>query len=147
MTIRMAQIEDCTHLAILDKQCNPSPWSATQFESCLKNHLNTLLIQQINENITGFIVWQSIGDESELHLIATLPEYRRQGLASTLLQKWFQTAQTQNITRLFLEVRASNKAAQHLYHKYGFQEYNRRKNYYSSTNGTNEDAILMEKSC
>ena len=92
-------------------------------------------------------MWQTVFDESELHLIAVAPEYRRQGIASALLQHWQNTVQQQGATRLLLEVRASNETAQQLYRKHGFQTCGRRKNYYALPDGGSEDAVLMEKSC
>ena len=59
----------------------------------------------------------------------------------------FQTASSQGVSRLLLEVRASNAAAIGLYRKYGFIETGRRKNYYPLPEGGYEDAILMEKPC
>ena len=84
---------------------------------------------------------------SELHLIATAPEYRRQGIAAALLEHWFRHAQTVGITRLLLEVRAGNAAAQSLYLKYGFTAVGIRKHYYSLPEDGHEDAVLMEKPC
>ena len=78
-----------------------------------------------------------------MHLIATAPERRLQGLATQLLEQLFQAACAQNSNRILLEVRADNHAAQRLYHKHGFTAIATRKRYYS--NG--DDAIIMEKQC
>ena len=86
-------------------------------------------------------------DESELHLIATEPALRRQGLATQLLNEWFQTAAAENLQRLFLEVREGNLNAQALYRKHGFAECGRRRDYYPLPEGGREDAVWMEKIC
>ncbi|WP_165010218.1 ribosomal protein S18-alanine N-acetyltransferase [Neisseria yangbaofengii] len=143
--IRPATSADCAILAKIDAISNPSPWSAKQFESAIESRTETVLASETDGCISGFIVWQSVCDESELHLIATAPEFRRQGIASALLAQWFQTASSQQITRLFLEVRERNEAAQILYRKYGFAECGRRKHYYSLPDGRREDAVLMDK--
>lgn len=145
MIIRTANAEDCAALAGIGRNGNPSPWSEKQFQAALASRTETVLLAEQDGNISGFIVWQSVADESELHLIATAPGYRRQGIAATLLTQWFQTAASQKITRLFLEVRAGNEAAQSLYRKYGFAECGRRKQYYSLPEGSREDAVLMDK--
>ncbi|QEY24184.1 ribosomal protein S18-alanine N-acetyltransferase [Neisseria animalis] len=146
MIVRPAAANDCTALAALDARCNPSPWSATQFAAALQNRFDTVLLAENADGLCGLIVWQNICGESELHLIATAPECRRQGIATRLMQHWFDHT-TADGGRLFLEVRASNTAAQTLYRKYGFQECGRRKAYYPLENGAREDAVLMEKSC
>lgn len=142
--IRRATTADCATLAELDLRCNPSAWTLAQFQAACESSHNVVLIEQ-NEmgDVRGFIVWQTVLDEMELHLIATAPEYRRQGIASALLAQLFQAACEQAIYRILLEVRASNLAAQQLYAQHGFAEIARRKNYYGGT----EDAVIMEKIC
>ena len=135
MNIRPAFSDDCPALAAIDAVSNPSPWSVKQFASALAQSTDKLWVCETDGVISGFIVWQDILDESELHLIATAPEH------------WFRHAQTAGITRLLLEVRAGNAAAQSLYLKYGFTEVGIRKHYYSLPEGGHEDAVLMEKPC
>lgn len=147
MKIRAAAAADCAALAQLDAQCNPSPWRAAQFVAAVEGRFDTVLLAEREEELCGFIVWQSICGESELHLIATSPACRRQGVAAQLMAHWFQTAADEACERLFLEVRAGNEGAQALYRKYGFQECGRRRAYYPLPDGTREDAVLMEKSC
>ena len=119
MNIRPAFSDDCPALAAIDAVSNPSPWSVKQFASALAQSTDKLWVCETDGVISGFIVWQDILDESELHLIATAPEYRRQGIA----------------------------AAQSLYFKYGFTAVGIRKHYYSLPEGGHEDAVLMEKPC
>ena len=88
MNLRPAVLADCPTLAAIDAQGNPSPWTAQQFESAVQHHPDSVWLSQADHQITGFIVWQTVFDESELHLIAVAPEYRRQGIASALLQHW-----------------------------------------------------------
>lgn len=147
MLIRAATPDDCAALAALDAQGNPSPWSAAQFQTALNNRHDTVKLMEESGHLAGFIVWQTVLDESELHLIATAPACRRRGVATQLLAEWFQTASTQHVRRLLLEVRASNEAAQALYRKHGFSECGRRKNYYRLPEGGGEDAVWMEKLC
>ncbi|MCP1660780.1 ribosomal protein S18-alanine N-acetyltransferase [Neisseria perflava] len=145
MNIRAATAADCAALAALDAQCNPSPWSATQFAAALDGRFDTVLLAERDGGLAGLIVWQTVCGESELHLIATAPAQRRQGIAAQLMAQWFQTALEVGCTRLFLEVRDNNTAAQTLYRRYGFQECGRRKGYYPLPEGAREDAVLMER--
>ncbi|STZ75344.1 ribosomal protein S18-alanine N-acetyltransferase [Bergeriella denitrificans] len=147
MNIRPAQATDCAALAALDARCNPSPWSAAQFAAALDGRFERVFLAEYSDGLCGLIVWQSVCGESELHLLATAPEYRRRGIASGLLEYWQQAAADEACTRLFLEVRAGNEAAQALYRKYGFQPCGRRTAYYTLPDGGREDAVLMEQSC
>ena len=147
MLIRLAKAEDCAALAALDALSNPAPWSATQFTTAIAQPHNTIMLIEQQQKCMGFAVWQTICDESELHLIATAPECRRQGYASQLMALWQQDCHKHSVQRLLLEVRASNHAAQQLYNKLGFQAYARRPHYYTLPDGTREDAVLMEQLC
>ena len=141
MHIRPATTADIPALASLDQQTNPHPWTAKQFQAAHQPPIRTLLIAEQNQHIIGYIAWQHIPDEIELHLIATAPSHRQQGIASQLMQQLIATAQ-QHHARIILEVRASNHIAQALYRKHQFTPIATRKNYYG-----NEDAIIMEKTC
>ena len=141
MHIRPATPADIPALASLDQQNNPHPWTAKQFQAAHQPPIRTLLIAEHDQQIIGYIAWQHIQDEIELHLIATAPSHRQQGIASQLMQQLIATAQ-QHHARIILEVRASNHIAQALYRKHQFTPIATRKNYYG-----NEDAIIMEKTC
>ena len=141
MHIRPATPDDLPTLATLDHQTNPHPWTANQFQAAHRPPIHTLLIAEQYQHIIGYIAWQHIPDEIELHLIATAPSHRQQGIASQLMQALIATAQ-QHHARIILEVRASNHIAQALYRKHQFAPIATRKNYYG-----NEDAIIMEKLC
>ena len=67
--------------------------------------------------------------------------------AAKALPPHFWNIGSAGITRLLLEVRAGNAAAQSLYLKYGFTEVGIRKHYYPLPEGGHEDAVLMEKPC
>lgn len=141
MHIRPATTADIPALVALDAQTNPHPWTAAQFQAAHRPPIHTLLVAEQHQQIIGYIAWQHIQDEIELHLIATAPSHRQQGIASQLMQQLIATAQ-QHHARIILEVRASNHIAQALYRKHQFAPIATRKNYYG-----NEDAIIMEKTC
>lgn len=140
-SITIAALEDCQSLAELDARCNASPWKSSHFQAALQN--SEIRLIKRNQQIIAFIVWQRVLDEIELHLIATTPEYRRQGLAQLLITAMLEEAQMHSTNRIFLEVRQSNENAQKLYQKNGFIECGVRHHYYRD----GENALLMEKSC
>ncbi|MGB4883334.1 MAG: ribosomal protein S18-alanine N-acetyltransferase [Neisseria sp.] len=147
MKLRPAALADCAGLAALDIQCNPSAWSAQLFIQTMQQPENHIWLAENSDQLLGFIVWQTLLDESELHLIATNPNHRRQGVATQLLNQFFQVASTQNINRIVLEVRLSNITAHTFYRRHGFENCGQRKHYYATANGSYEDAVLMEKIC
>jgi len=88
----------------------------------------------------GFIEYVCAADELQITDIFIQPEYRRQGLAEKNLRELF--AENKHLANVYLEVRASNTAAQNLYAKLGFVKTGTRKNYYSTPA---EDAVLLRK--
>jgi ribosomal-protein-alanine N-acetyltransferase len=79
-------------------------------------------------------------DEVQIIDIVVDPAYRRQGVASQLIEELI--AESKNYQYIVLEVRESNQPARQLYFKHGFIEWYRRKNYY---NNPTEDAIVMRR--
>ena len=125
----------------LEKLCFPAdPWSETIFRAALDSPGTAILLAEGEGSaLLGYAVVTVILDEGNLDNVAVAPEYRRQGVADALLSALASFAR-EHLTRLFLEVRASNAPALALYRKYGFAEAGRRKNYYAHPR---EDAILM----
>lgn len=128
-------------VAALEQVCFPAdPWSEPVYRAALDNPAVAILLAQGEDGVLlGYAVLSAILDEGNLDNIAVAPEYRRQGIADALLSALTGFGRA-HLTRLMLEVRASNAPAIALYEKYGFAAVGRRKNYY---NAPKEDAILM----
>lgn len=92
------------------------------------------------EHIVGFSgFWMMVG-EAHIIAIGVRNGYRQLGIGESLLIATIELAQILNANLVTLEVRASNKVAQELYKKYGFEVTGRRLKYYSSDG---EDAVIM----
>jgi ribosomal-protein-alanine N-acetyltransferase len=88
--------------------------------------------------IAGFLVARRLApDEAELLNLAVEPEFRRTGVAISLLDALISDYRG----TVFLEVRESNSAARKLYKRLGFQEVARRQEYYKEPL---ETAIVMK---
>ena len=90
--------------------------------------------------IVGYIVARDTAGELHINNVAVKPEYRRRGIAASLLNRILDKARERKAKAAFLEVRSTNEAAQVLYEKCGFKAIARRANYYSDPL---EDAIVM----
>jgi ribosomal-protein-alanine N-acetyltransferase len=108
------------------------PWFKRLFSQ--ERHLN------VSESIVGFSGFWMMMKEAHIIAIGVRDSYRRLGIGEGLLIETIELAQILNANAVTLEVRASNKIAQELYKKYGFQVAGRRPRYYSSDG---EDAIIM----
>lgn len=129
----------------LDCLVNPAPWSARQYATlCMEPAGEHVLIAQMESVPCGFIVYHLLLDEANIHNIAVHPSQQRLGVARTLVGRALENISAQDASRCLLEVRASNHAAQGLYHSLGFSRDGLRKNYYTSPEGR-EDGILMSR--
>jgi ribosomal-protein-alanine N-acetyltransferase len=74
--------------------------------------------------------------------VAVHPDYRKQGIATTLIVGLVEELRKRESHCLTLEVRASNENAISLYRKLEFQQVGCRKNYYRNPK---EDALILRK--
>lgn len=143
--ITLAQLTDIEALCQIDGACQIHPWTNEQFAGALSSQ-QQLWVIKLKHQIAGFLLWQVLVNEAEIYHLAIKPVAQKQGLASLLLQQLFQSCQELKIHKIFLEVRASNLAAQNLYRKHQFKKIAQRQNYYRTATGF-EHAWVMEHQC
>jgi ribosomal-protein-alanine N-acetyltransferase len=103
-----------------------------------------LLIADRATAVLGFILAHDILGEWEIESIAVAPGNRRRGVGRKLVEALMAEAIRNRATFIFLEVRESNIAARKLYESCGFEQYSRRRSYYSDPE---EDALLYRFLC
>jgi len=122
----------------------PYPWKKKQFAEELKNDHSHILLATIEEagskKVVGYICWWTVADEIHLLNLAIHPDFRREGVATSLLDTLFSCAREHGVMFATLEVRRFNSPAVLLYKKFGFAVRGIRKGYYPE----GEDAIVME---
>ena len=118
-------------------------WSLDSINKELDNK-NAKYIVAVTENneVVGFIGLWIVLDEGDITNVAVHPNYRKQKIASLLIEYVINNMKNWNISSLTLEVRKSNIPAQNLYKKFNFNVSGIRKNFYSDNN---EDAYIMWK--
>ena len=88
----------------------------------------------------GFLAVLFSGEEIEILSLAVLPQIRREGVASQLLDGALAAVRHYGAKRAFLEVRASNAGAIAFYERHGFRLAGGRKDYYKAPV---EDALVL----
>ena len=111
-----------------------SAFNKSYIETLIKGNNSFVYVYLIEDKICGYLMVLDSIDVYEILAIATIEEYRNDGIAQELLDK----IKTKDI---FLEVRESNQVAINFYKKNKFKEISVRKNYYSEPN---ENAIIMK---
>ena len=137
---------DETHLeevAKIEQVSFPTPWSKEAYYNELReNSLAHYYVCLAGEKVIGYAGMWIIIDEAHITNIAVHPDFRGKKIAQALLLYLMQEAMRLGAERITLEVRPSNRVAQHVYGKLGFCPVGVRKGYYTDTK---EDAIIMWK--
>ena len=121
-------------------------WTRSQLAGILPMAGVSLVLARSPDNgCAGFSLARRVADESELLLIAVVPERRRSGIGRMLLDHFFADARDYGVKRVHLEVRDGN-AAVTMYRAMGFEPVGRRRNYYQGADRRRHDAITFARS-
>lgn len=143
--IRFMRPEDLEQVMVIERSSFDSPWTKNNFFDEFKNSdLSTQMVMETDNRIVAFAIIWIIMDECHLANIAVHPEFRRRGIAETMLNKVIEIAKDKRCKKVMLEVRQSNTPALQLYTKYHFEKVGIRKNYYHDGFMRQEDAVLMD---
>ncbi len=132
--------EDVVQVHQIEEACFSTPWSLDNFKAIFRYEYNHYLTAWDGEEIVGFIGLMEVAGEGDITNVAVLPSHRKRGIGDQLVSSMIALAKEKEISKIMLEVRASNEAAIHLYEKYGFEFLCIRKNYYQKPT---EDANIM----
>ena len=139
---RTMKEQDLNCVTAIEAAAGPHPWESRNFTGCFKTNYACLIAEQDNQPVGHGILLTAAG-EAHLLIITVARDCQGKGFGKEILRHLISLAQEKAET-LFLEVRASNKAAFNLYLQEGFSEIGRRRNYYPGTQNTKaEDAIVM----
>lgn len=127
-------------LLVLDAEASAWPWP----ETALSRHLakQQLLCASEEGILVGFLVGQSVLDETSLLHLVVSKCHQGQGLGALLMELWLKRLGEAGQQCCLLEVRESNAPALRLYRRLGFTEIGRRPGYYPTESGS-ETAIVM----
>ena len=125
----------------IERRAYGHPWTRGNFSDSLRSGYQAQLLLAGDEIIGYFVAMQGV-DEVHLLNITVEPEHQGQGWGRVMLDALALWARAQKAQWLWLEVRISNKRAQHIYTRYGYRRVGERRAYYPGENGR-EDAIVM----
>lgn len=137
--------DDLEQVMAIERASFNTPWSRQLFLTEFRNPaVSTLLValdaRQSSRTVAGYIVFWVVADEIHIMNLAVAQKARRQGIGEELVRYGLRHGCRKGAQVAFLEVRASNSAAQVLYSRLGFTRAGLRKGYYDSPR---EDAVVM----
>lgn len=134
------QESDIPEVLEIERMSFTTPWSEAVFYNEIHNPFSITRVTLTDEKLVGYICANQIIDEGHILNLAVHPDYRRRGIASTLVKNILKELKDCACRVLYLEVRISNHAARKLYEGFGFKVVGIRKCYYVSPI---EDAVIM----
>ena len=139
--IRKMTMDDIEQVLAIDRVSFSLPWPERSFRFELTdNPASRCWVAEMDGKLVGMIVAWLIVSEVHVATLATHPDFRRQGIAKKLLAYTLRELRNEGAQSSFLEVRASNFAAQEMYRKFGYEESGVRPRYYRDND---EDALPM----
>jgi ribosomal-protein-alanine N-acetyltransferase len=146
VTLRPMTNADLDQVEAIDRISFPKPWPRNAFRNELMRKSRSICwvaewhaADSSPIVVASIVIWLVV-DEAHIGTLAVTPEYRRCGIAQSLLARALIECTQRGAKVALLEVRESNLAAQSLYRRFGFQPVGLRREYYKDNH---EDAILM----
>ena len=101
-----------------------------------------VLAGEPDDRIVGFALYRTVVDDAELLLLAVDPASQGQGVGRQLLAHFISDSKRSGAKRIHLEVRDGNSAIR-VYRAAGFEQANRRRNYYRGRGDDAFDALTF----
>jgi len=145
MRIRPCSTEDLPEImSIQSRTPQAAQWSQADYTQLAGDASGLILVVELDRitppALAGFVAFHHVMDEAELRNMAVDPAHQRQGMGRELLAEGKRRLVEHGVREIYLEVRASNLAAQRLYYSVGFGLRSRRKDYYSDPR---EDGLVL----
>jgi ribosomal-protein-alanine N-acetyltransferase len=123
------------------------PWQEADFEQLFvaSGTFAEGAIEAKEEHLAGFVLSRVAAGEAEILTIAVAPQWRRRGIATSLLAPHLSGLAASRINRLFLEVDVDNTAARALYANFGFEQVGERKANYRTTGARLAGALVLRR--
>jgi ribosomal-protein-alanine acetyltransferase len=144
--MRIMTTADVDEVLAIEQAVQAYPWTRGNFCDALDSGY-LCYVEETSDcvdkaSVRGYAVLMPGVDEAELLNIGVAAAHQRQGLGGMMLSMMLDVAGNRGLSRVLLEVRASNRAAIALYGRAGFIDVSVRRGYYRNAGGS-EDAVVM----
>lgn len=141
--LRRLSRRDLPEIERIERKSYATPWSRTMFASELAKRSSICLGAFTDPvELVGHLIVSRYVDAWHIMNVVVVSDYRRQGVATLMLDELFDRTCHDPLRGYTLEVRVSNDAAICLYERLGFTQRGMRHDYYTDNR---EDAIVMWK--
>jgi ribosomal-protein-alanine N-acetyltransferase len=139
----LVSFSDLEDVLAIEEVAFTNPWTRDMYVAELGNGVSyCYLARNADRHAVGFCSFRRVADELHINNLAVLPEDRRTGAATALLNHVLREGARLGAARASLEVRRSNEPARMLYQRFGFSVAGIRRAYYTKPV---EDAIILSR--
>ncbi len=139
ISIKKAELSDLDKIIQIQNISNENILRSDSIEADISNNNCIYYLAYTNNTFIGYIGCSYIIDTMDILSILVIPEFRKLGVATLLLNSIIDFCKQNSITKILLEVKKSNFSAIQLYEKLQFIKISTRENYYKD-----EDALIYE---
>ncbi len=141
-TVKFCCEHDVESMTTLYNQCFSKPWQMSDFQVYVtESNVRKCLGVFHGPSLVGLLAYQNVKGEVDIITLCVNPDFRRQGIGSQLIES---LKQEKDCISFNLEVNIENTKAIGLYLQHGFTKVGERKDYYLSSQGVAQDAILLQ---
>jgi ribosomal-protein-alanine N-acetyltransferase len=139
---RRLELRDLNAIEKIERASYRTPWSRSMFagELAKPSSISLGAFEPETGELLGYLIISRYVDAWHVMNLAVAPKYRRQRIASSLLERLFELTSNEGRRGYTLEVRVSNDVAIKLYEQAGFKARGIRRGYYTDNR---EDALIM----
>lgn len=139
--IRWMIRRDLADVLQIESEAFEFPWSEEEFVRCLRQRNCIGMVAEFEDRVVGYMIYEL--HKNRLHILnfAVSPTFRRRGIGGRMAAKLVAKLTSQRRSRILLEVRETNLAAQLFFRKQGFRAVSVLRDYYEDTT---EDAYVMQ---
>jgi ribosomal-protein-alanine N-acetyltransferase len=139
--IRWMIRRDMPEILAIEQESFEFPWSEDDFIRCLRQRNCIGMVAECDDRVVGFMIYELTKTRIHVLNFAVAAAYRRRGVGSQMGAKLIGKLSSQRRTRITLEVRETNLAAQLFFRANGFRAVSVLRQFYQDTP---EDAYLMQ---
>ena len=130
----------------IEKACfGKDAWTINNIIGEYQYEFSHIFGEVVDGKVVGYVCVRTIYEEAQICNIAVLPSYRRQGIATRLLENVAEFAANSGCERSELEVNVGNTPAIDMYKKCGYEIAGTRVNFYRRSRYPSRDAYTMVK--
>lgn len=139
--IRWMIRRDMREVLLIEGNSFEFPWTEEDFIRCLRQRNCIGMVAEHGDRVIGFMIYEL--HKNRLHILnfAVADDHRRVGIGNQMLEKLIGKLSSQRRTRITLEVRETNLAAQLFFKDKGFLAVSVLRDYYDDSP---EDAYVMQ---